>query len=330
MGLLCLLLGLIALALASSFRWIPKHGALRSRVVPTRAIEESTLEISDGLNIHVLKSTLKGNNNNKKTPLLFIHGSYHSAYCFGDHFLPHFEGKGFECLGLSLRGTGPTGMLEGDESKSIGIERHVSDVKDVLDSYFDRPPIIVAHSFGGLVSMKLLEDEATRSKVKGIVTLCSVPPSGNGPMTGRFLKRDIWSALSITRGFVLKAVRTSAKLCRELFFDDSVSDEDVALYMDRFKTDSIIGIDLGSLRGNLPSDVSMSKSGVATYLESGSPLKCLCLGAEKDYIVDHEGVEETARYLGVAPTFIEGAYHDCMVGPVWERTAAIIEDWVEQ
>ena len=315
------------ISVASSLKYKNKANY---RPISTRlgAIESSSLKAQDGLDIHVLKST-STSKGSSKCPLLFIHGSYHSAYCWGDHFLPYFESKGYDCLALSLRGTGPTGMLEGDESKSVDINSHISDVKKVLSS-FSQPPVIIAHSFGGLVSMKLLEDDDTRSKTRGVVTLCSVPPSGNGPMTGRFLKRDIWSALQITRGFVLKTVRSSPKLCRELFFDDSVSDEDISLYMDRFKKDSVIGIDLGSLKGNLPSDTSMSENGIANFLDSDTNLRRLCLGAENDYIVDHEGVEETARYLGVVPTFIKGAYHDCFVGPIWKRTATTIEEWLEQ
>jgi pimeloyl-ACP methyl ester carboxylesterase len=276
-------------------------------LVKLDAVAPASVSATDGLKIRVLtsgQSTQSGAA--KKPPLLFIHGSFHSADCFGDNFLPYFEEKGWDVTACSLRGTGPTGMLQGDQSKSIPIYRHVDDVKRVLGS-LDAPPIVVAHSFGGLVTMKLLEDATVRENVHGVVTLCSVPPSGNGPMTGRFIqRREFWSALQITRGFVLKEVRKSAKLCRELFFDERVSDADIAMYMQRFAADSKIGIDLGSLRGNLPSEVSMCKnSGLASYLKGGDkygddaktapPLRRLVVGAGRDYIVDTEGVCETGR-----------------------------------
>jgi pimeloyl-ACP methyl ester carboxylesterase len=278
------------------------------------AIAPASVSATDGLKIHVLisgQSTPSGaaKKPTLKPPLLFIHGSFHSADCFGDNFLPYFEEKGWDVAACSLRGTGPTGMLQGDQSKSIPIDRHVDDVKRVLGS-FNAPPIIVAHSFGGLVTMKLLEDATVRENVHGVVTMCSVPPTGNGPMTGRFVQRgDYWKALQITRGFVLKEVRKNAKLCRELFFDERVSDADIAMYMQRFAADSEIGNDLGSLRGNLPSDVSMCKnnSGLASYLKGGDKygddiettpsLRRLVVGAAGDYIVDREGVCETGRYV---------------------------------
>lgn len=55
---------------------------------------------------------------------------------------------------------------------------------------------------------------------------------------------------------------------------------------------------------------------------------CLVIGAEKDFIVDRDGVSETARYLGVKPVFIPEAYHDVMLGPKWRLSADIIADWI--
>ena len=37
--------------------------------------------------------------------------------------------------------------------------------------------------------MKVLEKDP--SLVDGVAFLCSVPPSGNGPMTSRFIKRSV-------------------------------------------------------------------------------------------------------------------------------------------
>ena len=54
----------------------------------------------------------------------------------------------------------------------------------------------------------------------------------------------------------------------------------------------------------------------------------LVIGAEKDFIVDQEGVRETAQYLGVKPIFIPGAYHDVMLGPKWKLSADIVAEWL--
>lgn len=40
----------------------------------------------------------------KNPPLVFIHGSFHAAWCWAEHWLPFFSGSGFDCYALSLLG----------------------------------------------------------------------------------------------------------------------------------------------------------------------------------------------------------------------------------
>lgn len=37
-------------------------------------------------------------------PLVFIHGSYHAAWCWAEHWLPFFSTNGFDCYAVSLLG----------------------------------------------------------------------------------------------------------------------------------------------------------------------------------------------------------------------------------
>ena len=39
-----------------------------------------------------------------RPPLLFLHGSAHAAWCWAEHFLPHFAAAGYDAYALSLRG----------------------------------------------------------------------------------------------------------------------------------------------------------------------------------------------------------------------------------
>lgn len=67
---------------------------------------------------------------------------------------------------------------------------------------------------------------------------------------------------------------------------------------------------------------------VVVVSEAPSTPSILVIGAEKDFIVDQEGVRETAQYLGVKPIFIPGAYHDVMLGPKWKLSADIVAEWL--
>lgn len=174
----------------------------------------------------------------EKPPILFIHGSFHGAWCFAENYLDYFSALGHDTFALSLRGTSITGMPPQDPGELVRIEQHVSDIRSSLISLkssmsdraggMDTPdPIIVAHSFGGLIVMKLLEDEEIRRRISGACLLCSVPPSGNGPMIQRFIKSKFLSSLKIVWGFVFKGVSIDLQSCRELFFDKSVPSKDI-------------------------------------------------------------------------------------------------------
>jgi pimeloyl-ACP methyl ester carboxylesterase len=175
----------------------------------------------------------------QKPPILFIHGSFHAAWCFAENYLDFFSSRGHHSFAVSLRGTSITGMPPLDPGEVVRIEQHVSDIKSALLSLkssmsdraggMDTPnPIIVSHSFGGLIVMKLLEDEQIRKNISGACFLCSVPPSGNGPMIKRFIKTKFLSSLKIVWGFVFKAVSIDLPNCRELFFDKSVPSADIS------------------------------------------------------------------------------------------------------
>ena len=41
-----------------------------------------------------------------RVPLLFVHGAWHGAWCWDEHFLDFFADKGFRALAVSLRGHG--------------------------------------------------------------------------------------------------------------------------------------------------------------------------------------------------------------------------------
>jgi pimeloyl-ACP methyl ester carboxylesterase len=275
-----------------------------------------------------------------KPPILFIHGSYHSAWCFAENYIDYFSALGHPCFAISMRGTSPTGMPPNDPGEVVRLDQLVSDVKSVLGSLKETTrellsdakaevsdPIIVAHSLGGLVAMKLLEDSDVRKGVSGVCLLCSVPPSGYGPLRQRLILPRFWDSMLIAAGFVLKLAMKDSSVCRKIFFDDSVHEDDIGRYMQWLKVDGRVGLDLHSVVDQLPSLSSRCRGGRAPWLADGLADRSLSLrypgirvpealvvGAEKDFIVDAEGVAETAAYLGVQPVFVPDVPHDVMLG----------------
>ncbi len=61
---------------------------------------------------------------NAGPPLLFIHGAWHGAWCWDEHFLDFFANNGFHAVALSLRGHGnsPTDMA-GSKNLTVDFQR---------------------------------------------------------------------------------------------------------------------------------------------------------------------------------------------------------------
>lgn len=43
-------------------------------------------------------------NPNPNPPLVFVHGSFHAAWCWAEHWMPFFSGYGYDCYAVSLLG----------------------------------------------------------------------------------------------------------------------------------------------------------------------------------------------------------------------------------
>ena len=49
----------------------------------------------------------------KKAPMVFIHGSYHAAWCWSEHWFDYFASRGHDCYALSCRGQGRSDVPKG-------------------------------------------------------------------------------------------------------------------------------------------------------------------------------------------------------------------------
>ena len=281
----------------------------------------------------------------KAPPLLFIHGTFHGCWCWDEHWLPYFASKGLDCFAISLRGTAGSTVDGKALAATIKMEDHVHDAAAFIDEVMkcSRPPVIIGHSFGGPIVMKLVE--ARPERLAGAALLCSVPPSGNTAMIWRTTRRSLKEAVTLTRGFALKTAATNPKDARALFFGPSdPSEATLKRYMDRFAEDSKVGLNLGDFNRNLPiksmfwaqekrrREIWKGRGACAAGSLAPARPSFLVVGATKDAVVDSEGVEATAEFVGLESSSIKwlpGAFHDIMLGSTWDNGAAILEDWLE-
>jgi pimeloyl-ACP methyl ester carboxylesterase len=353
-------------------------------------VQEDQVQLTNGISMQVLSCLPKPQQpplprNTDETPaitvLVFLHGSFHGAWCWAEHWLPYFaQHRNCICVAPSWRGTGGTPVVAAGVTKTK-IDQHVDDLHSLLEvlpgfvaSKLDAslaihsetnvtaaaiPVVLISHSFGGLVVMKYLERYHVSVKsqplppsppgcsaVGGIVSMCSVPPSGNGRMTSRFLQKSLRNSWKITRGLALKQCCTDVTLCRELFFQGSdnetdqepLSDAEIERYQGYFARDSVATIDLLDLARKLPSAQTLPDTGQASFLaaqDQAAKLPCLVLGARHDFIVDGKGLEETARYyfgttLEPDALVVVDSPHDVMLGPQWKNAALALDDWLQR
>lgn len=347
------LLSLLLLNLATSFLVITSvpHPRRRSNSNENGGlyvtIKDDQIELPNGIKAQVVSSipaswSSKSSGMQKKKPILFLHGSFHGAWCWQENYIPYFVDEGYPCIAFSWRGTAGTPAREGKTKVSI-VNDHCQDLNGLLElvpsilgdeknQYDDLRPIVVSHSMGGIVIMKYLEEMTNKNKkpneiFSGIVSMCSVPPSGNGKSTMRVIRRSLIDAYKITVGFVLKKVVTDESICRQCFFGDDVTDSDIKRYQRYFGRDSKVVLDVRDLSKVLPSkSVNAAREGRAPFA-SDLP-QCLVVGATDDFIVDEVSTMETAAYYAVNPVYIDSS-HDVMLGSKWENGAKALKNWIE-
>ena len=104
-------------------------------------------------------------------PLLFVHGAWHGAWCWDEHFLDFFADQGYACYAPSLSGHGASPGRE--RLRWTGIQEYVRDVAEAA-AQLPTQPVLIGHSMGGFVIQKYLEHHTAA----GAILVQSVPPTG--------------------------------------------------------------------------------------------------------------------------------------------------------
>lgn len=255
-----------------------------------------------------------------KPPLLFIHGSFHAAWCYRlfQHF---FAAQGFQTYAVSLRGSAGTPLDIGSVPTA---DDHIADLSALLPELkLSKSPIIVAHSMGGFVAQKWVELNSSLDVFR-LILLASTPPSGNNKLVSRMLwERGVLKSWRFTMGFLKRTVTTNVDLCREMFFlpksspgfrADLEGDEILLGYMDLLGRSGKT-LDVNSLKKVVKGTGSMRG-------------KVLVLGGLLDGLIDLDALKETATFWDADLKVFEDAPHDVMLYSRWEDIANYMLEWI--
>jgi pimeloyl-ACP methyl ester carboxylesterase len=245
-----------------------------------------------------------------KTPVLFVHGAWHGAWCWDEHFLDFFAAKGYRSVAVSLRGHGKSPTPKPMQFCSMA--DLVDDVDSVAKS-LPRPPVVVGHSMGGFVAQKYLESH----DAPAAVLLASAPVSGIAGFLLRRFRRHPWlTGTELAKTKSLRSMGGTPELARESFFSDLTSDSDVVRYTAQLGEEYLRKHVLDMLLLNLP------RPDLVT-----APL--LVMGAEKDVCFTQQEVHVTARAYHVEAEIFPKMGHDMMLEPGWDAVAERIHVWLE-
>jgi alpha-beta hydrolase superfamily lysophospholipase len=243
------------------------------------------------------------------SPILMVHGAWHSAAAWQKTFMPYFAEKGYQVYAVSLRGHGQSeGKVRWQSAKN-----YVADVRQAItqiEQETGHSPVIIGHSMGGYITQKYLE----KYEAPAGVLLASLPTRGLLGFTLRYSKRHPLTML--IHMLTMDSYRTIKNFddARELLFTDAVSETDARKFWEELRQESY-RIEMEMLL-NLPHPNKIK-----------TPM--LVIGAEKDNFFSVPEIHATAHAYKTEATIFPGG-HNLMVEPGWEKVADHIIQWIDE
>ncbi len=243
--------------------------------------------------------------NQRKTPILCVHGGFHGAWCWDEYFLPYFVEHGFESHALSLRGHGKS---DGHENiNRWRIADYVADVETII-SKLATSPILIGHSLGGIVIQKYLESHNSPAGV----LLASSPLRD---MASASFKTMLRHPVPILKTFLTANMMYSRPAFENVFFSADMPREQVKSYFSRMGNESFRAfMDIVMFDKPNPSQIT-------------TPM--LVIGGERDSSIPYKVNESLAQvYNTKLETF--PVAHDMMLEANWESVASRIVNWLTE
>lgn len=238
--------------------------------------------------------------------LLFVHGAFHGAWCWDEHYLPWFAGQGWPAHALSLRGHGESGGAE--RMRTFTLETYCDDVIETIRR-IGAPVILVGHSMGGVVAERVYH----RSQdVAGLVFFASSPLKPAGAVVRKLLGMR---PISLLLGQLTGNPARLRYAMEPSFLPDEMSPAERARHLSRLSLES-------------PQALAEIFRREPMRVAEGDTRPVLVLGGEQDWSIPPAEHEALALQYGAPFAMCPGA-HDLMLDPNWQASAEALRDWLE-
>lgn len=259
---------------------------------------------SGDLGLELISRRAEGNR--RPVPLLFIHGGFHGAWCWSDHFMPWFAGHGFDCHAISLRDHG--GSRRTGRDAEWRLSDYVDDVRWAAEQIAEKP-VLVGHSLGGSIAQKLAADD----RFPGMVLLAPSPIGGSN----RAALRMTWAS---PRAMMQAAIRRDMA-------------EALPAFLNFFLSSDLPTKDRDHIAARLDGLTSFAAAADAFYTDPPKPgptdMPVLVVAGEKDWSIPRYKNAKLAVAYGGTLIDVPTA-HDIMCDTRWETAATLILDWLDQ
>jgi pimeloyl-ACP methyl ester carboxylesterase len=258
-----------------------------------------------------------------RTSLMLIHGAWLASGSW-DNFSKYFESRGFDVSAPEWprkQATAAEQRESSEEIKGLGIDEIVDHYEAEIRA-LDEPPVLIGHSYGGLIVELLLN----RGLGRAGVAMSPAPPKGILVLPFSTLKSAAPALAHPSRwhGIVTLTLEEFTYA-----FVNTFSPEDAAAAYEKYAVPETGQIfyeaGFANFRMNPPTEIEFKKADRA-------PL--LVVGAEKDHTVpaslskkNHDKYEDSPAQTD----YIEFADrpHLMMVAEGWEEIAGEIERWID-
>lgn len=242
------------------------------------------------------------------TPLLFVHGTAHAAWCWEEHFLSYFAEHGYRAAAVNLRGHGRSPTRT--PLRKVSLSDFVEDLRASIDA-IGTPPVLIGHSLGGFVIARYMEHYDT----PGAVLVASAPPYGSWGTLSRALRRYPRMMLkTVLRGKLAPDFSVPA-VAGSWFFSADLPQELLVRYAARLQQES---------------DRALIDCLFHCAARARRSVPMLVLAAQDDFVFSPRETVATARAYGADWQLIPDLAHDMMLDTRWRAAADAIRLWLDR
>lgn len=230
---------------------------------------------------------------NKKN-ILFVHGAYHAAWCWAEHFVPFFYNQGYNVYAMSFRNHGKSERVENVDQ--IVVKDMVNDLVKTVDMIDDKI-ILIAHSLGCRITQMCLEE--IRYSIQAIVLMTPMP-----------VRNNFWQLLQMSR-------KQNRKRMDYILFSDRLNSDEKEYYMSLLDKESK-KVEYSMLRYQKKYSIDVRQ------------IPTLVIGSHNDQCVLQQTIKDNVKIHMAELKLVDNICHDMMLDPDWTIIANIILEFMKK